>query len=120
MRAVLQSGGRVALPVVIGRGQPLEFRCWSEKAAMERGVWNIPHPASGELVFPSALVIPLVVFDDAGYRLGYGAGYYDITIARSSPRTLLVAVGFEFSRLSPIHPQPHDRPMDVIITDSAP
>lgn len=118
MRAVLQSGRRVALPVVIGRGHPLEFRCWSEKAAMERGVWNIPHPASGEPVFPSALVIPLVGFDDAGYRLGYGAGYYDITIASFSVRPVLVAVGFEFSRLSTIHPQPHDRPMDVIITET--
>lgn len=118
MRAVLQSGRGVALPVVIGRGHPLEFRRWSEKAAMERGVWDIPHPAAGEPVFPSALVIPLVGFDDGGYRLGYGAGYYDITIASFSVRPLLVAVGFEFSRLSTIHPQPHDQPMNVIITET--
>ena len=118
MREVLRCGGRVALPVVIGRGHPLEFRCWSEKAAMERGVWNIPHPASGEPVFPLALVIPLVGFDDAGYRLGYGAGYYDMTIASFAVRPRCVAVGFEFSRLPTIHPQPHDQPMDVIITEA--
>ena len=118
MREVLQSGGRVALPVVIGRGHPLEFRCWTEKAEMEPGVWNIPHPASGEPVFPSALVVPLVGFDDAGYRLGYGAGYYDMTIASFAVRPFLVAVGFEFSRLATIYPQTHDQPMDVIITEA--
>ena len=118
MREILRTGGRVALPVVIGRGQPLVFRCWTESAAMERGVWNIPHPASGESVFPSALVIPLVGFDDAGYRLGYGAGYYDMTIASLAVRPRCIAVGFEYSRLPTIYPQPHDRPMDVIITEA--
>jgi 5-formyltetrahydrofolate cyclo-ligase len=118
MREILRSGGRVALPVVIARGQPLQFRCWTEKAAMEAGVWNIPHPAAGESVFPSALVIPLVGFDEAGYRLGYGAGYYDATVASFAPRPLLVAVGFEFSRLPTIYPQPHDQPMDIIITEA--
>jgi len=118
MREILRSGGRVALPVVRGRGKPLEFRCWSETAKMESGVWNIPHPASGEPVFPSALVIPLVGFDDAGYRLGYGAGYYDITIGNFSETPFRVAVGFEFSRLPTIYPQPHDWRMDVIITET--
>jgi 5,10-methenyltetrahydrofolate synthetase len=118
MREVLANGGRVALPVVIGRGQPLQFRCWTESAEMESRVWNIPHPASGEPVFPSALVIPLVGFDDGGYRLGYGAGYYDMTIASFAVRPYLVAVGFEFSRLPTIYPQPHDQPMDVIITEA--
>jgi 5-formyltetrahydrofolate cyclo-ligase len=117
MRQVLGGGGRVALPVVIGRGRPLQFRCWTETAQMESGVWNIPHPTSGESVFPSTLVIPLVGFDDAGYRLGYGAGYYDTTIASLAVRPRLVAVGFEFSRLPTIYPQPHDQPMDVIITE---
>jgi len=118
MREVLRSGGRVALPVVIGRGHPLQFRCWTEAAEMESGVWNIRHPASGEPVFPSALVIPLVGFDDAGYRLGYGAGYYDTTIASLAARPYLVAVGFEYSRLPTIYPQPHDQPMDVVITEA--
>jgi len=118
IREILKRGGRVALPVVIARGQPLQFRCWTENTAMEPGVWNIPHPAAGETVFPSALVIPLVGFDDAGYRLGYGAGYYDLTIASFAARPLLVAVGFEFSRLPTIYPQPHDQPMDIIITEA--
>jgi 5-formyltetrahydrofolate cyclo-ligase len=85
---------------------------------MESGVWNIPHPANGPAVQPSALVIPLVGFDDAGYRLGYGAGYYDMTLAGCESRPVAVGVGFEFSRLPTIHPQPHDLPMEVIITES--
>jgi 5-formyltetrahydrofolate cyclo-ligase len=119
MREVVRCGGRVALPVVIARGQPLEFRCWTEDAEMHVGVWKIPHPANGQAVLPSALVIPLVGFDDAGYRLGYGAGYYDATLAACERPPLAIGVGFEFSRLSTIHPQPHDRPMDVIITETS-
>lgn len=118
MREVLRGGGRVALPVVVSRGRPLEFRDWTEGAEMEKGVWNIPHPANGPPVRPSALVIPLVGFDAAGFRLGYGAGYYDMTLAAHDQRPLAIGVGFEFSRLPTIHPQPHDRPMDVIITES--
>jgi 5-formyltetrahydrofolate cyclo-ligase len=118
MREILRTGGRVALPVVIARGQPLEFRNWNEEARMESGVWNIRHPASGPSVIPSALVIPLVGFDVEGYRLGYGAGYYDATVASFAAKQLLVGVGFEFSRLTTIYPQPHDKPMDVIITEA--
>jgi 5-formyltetrahydrofolate cyclo-ligase len=118
MREILVSGGRVALPVVIARGKPLEFRSWSEDVAMEAGVWNIPHPASGPSVTPSVLLIPLVGFDDEGYRLGYGGGYYDVTVASFAERPWLVGVGFEFSRLASIYPQPHDQPMDVIVTEA--
>jgi 5-formyltetrahydrofolate cyclo-ligase len=118
MREILRSGGRVALPVVLGHGRPLEFRCWTENAEMEIGVWNIPYPAGGSPVLPSAFIIPLVGFDDAGYRLGYGAGYYDMTLAASAARPVAVGIGFDFSRLPTIHPQSHDRAMDVIITDT--
>lgn len=118
MREVIRNGAQVALPVVIGRGRPLEFRCWTEDAKMEAGVWNILHPASGSPVSPSALVIPLVGFDEAGFRLGYGAGYYDSTLAGFARRPYAVGVGFEFSRLPTIFPQPHDCPMDVVITEA--
>jgi 5-formyltetrahydrofolate cyclo-ligase len=117
MREVLREGGRVALPVVVGRGMPLEFRLWTEDAKMEAGAWGIPHPADGPPVVPDALVVPLVGFDEVGYRLGYGAGYYDVTLASLSPRPLAVGVGFEFSRLVTIHPQAHDMAMDVIVTE---
>jgi 5-formyltetrahydrofolate cyclo-ligase len=118
MREILRCGGRVALPVVIARGQPLEFRYWTEETEMQPGVWNTSHPASGSAVQPSALVVPLVGFDEAGYRLGYGAGYYDATLAACIERPLTVGVGFEFSRLETIHPQSYDQPLDVIITEN--
>lgn len=117
MREVLAAGGRVALPVVIRRNTPLEFRLWSERAAMEAGVWNILHPAEGPAVAPLALIVPLVGFDEAGFRLGYGAGYYDATLASLASRPFTVGVGFEFSLLKTIHPQPHDIPLDVIVTE---
>lgn len=117
MREVLAAGGRVALPVVIARGEPLEFRCWTETAAMEAGVWNIPHPAEGPPVNPDALIVPLVGFDEAGFRLGYGAGYYDATLAALSPRPFTMGVGYEFSRLRSIYPQAHDVPLDIIVTE---
>lgn len=118
MRDVLSAGGKVALPVVLGRGQPLEFRAWTQDAKMEAGVWNIPHPASGPALEPPVLIVPLVGFDDGFFRLGYGAGYYDMTVAALSQRPLAVGIGFDFSHLSTIHPQPHDQPMDVIITET--
>ena len=114
----LRNGAQVALPVVIGPGRPLEFRCWTEDATMEAGVWNILHPASGSPVSPSALVIPLVGFDEAGFRLGYGAGHYDTTLAAFARRPHAIGVGFESSCLPTIFPQPHDCPMDVIITEA--
>jgi 5-formyltetrahydrofolate cyclo-ligase len=117
MRDVLKAGGRVALPVVVARGLPLEFRPWTETTRMEAGVWNIPQPAEGSPVTPTVLVIPVVGFDDAGYRLGYGAGYYDMTLASFSPRPFTVGIGFESARLSTIYPLSHDVAMDVILTE---
>lgn len=117
MRDVLRAGGEVALPVVIARGQPLEFRPWTERTKMESGAWKILHPAEGPSVTPTALVVPLLGFDDEGFRLGYGAGYYDITLASLLPRPFTVGVGFESARLPSIRPQPHDIGLDVIVTD---
>jgi 5-formyltetrahydrofolate cyclo-ligase len=117
MREVANRGCRVALPVVIARGTALEFRLWTETTRMEAGVWNIPQPADGARVTPAVLVIPLVGFDDEGYRLGYGGGYYDVTLASFFPRAFTMGVGFEASYLPTIYPQAHDVPMDVILTE---
>ncbi|MGH6741178.1 MAG: 5-formyltetrahydrofolate cyclo-ligase, partial [Bradyrhizobium sp.] len=80
-------------------------------------VYDIPYPASGEPVKPSILLIPVVGFDEAGYRLGYGGGFYDRTIATYTEKPLCVGNGFELGRLATIYPLPHDIPMDYVVTE---
>jgi 5-formyltetrahydrofolate cyclo-ligase len=115
----LEDGGCVALPVVVVKSAPLEFRRWQPGMKMIRGVWNIPVPADENLVQPDALLVPLVGFERTGYRLGYGGGYYDRTLAASSPRPFCIGLGYERCGLATIHPQPHDIPMDLIVTDES-
>jgi 5-formyltetrahydrofolate cyclo-ligase len=107
----------VALPVVLGKGLPLEFRRWSRDMEMASGVYDIPYPARGEAVQPAVLIIPMVGFDEAGYRLGYGGGFYDRTLASYAKKPLCIGVGFELGRLATIHPLPHDIPMDWLATE---
>lgn len=118
-RAHLDAGGRVVMPAVIAKGAPVEFRSWYEQAPMGRDVYNIPVPAERTVLEPDALLVPLVGFDAQCYRLGYGGGYYDRTLAASARRPYCVGVGFEFARLESIRPQPHDVPMDTIITEAS-
>jgi 5-formyltetrahydrofolate cyclo-ligase len=109
---------RLALPVVVRKAEPLIFREWWPGITMASGLWNIPVPAAGEPVAPSLLLVPVVGFDRQNYRLGYGGGYYDRTLAAAGrPRT--VGVGFEHSQIATIYPQPHDIPMDQVITERA-
>ncbi|MGH7090194.1 MAG: 5-formyltetrahydrofolate cyclo-ligase [Stellaceae bacterium] len=117
-RRFLAAGGAVALPVVVAKRQPLEFRAWRPGAAMAAGVYDIPYPADGPAVLPQALVVALLGFDEAGYRLGYGAGFYDRTFASFAAKPFALGVGFELGRLATIFPQPHDVPMDEILTES--
>jgi 5,10-methenyltetrahydrofolate synthetase len=104
--------------VVIRKGWPLEFRRWRPGEALERGFWNIPVPANGPAVLPDVLVAPLVGFDGEHYRLGYGGGFYDRTIAAAQNHPQVIGVGFEHCRLPTIYPQPHDIRMDAIVTDA--
>jgi len=113
----VKNGGRVGLPVVVTESAPVEFWSWRPEMPMSRGVWNIPIPAERELLEPEALIVPLVGFDPQRYRLGYGGGYYDRTIAASRRRPFCVGLGYEAARLATIFPQTHDIPMDLIITD---
>lgn len=116
-RTLRDAGVRVALPVVVERARPLAFREWWPGMRMAPGVWNIPVPAEGEWVQPDVLLVPLLGFDDSGYRLGYGGGYYDRTLAAMPTKPLAIGLGYELSRLATIHPQPHDVPMDLIVTE---
>lgn len=112
-----ERGSRLALPVIVERGQPLVFREWSPGSLMVQGTWKIPMPQSGDSVFPDLLVVPLVGFDNQGYRLGYGGGFYDRTIAAMQERPRTIGVGFEFGRLTTIYPQPHDISLERIVTE---
>lgn len=118
MRELIDDGIAVALPVVVEKCTPVEFWNWRTDMPMELGFWDIPVPRRREPVRPDVLLVPLVGFDAACYRLGNGGGYYDRTIAAMTPRPIVLGVGYEFSRLETIFPQPHDIPMDAIITES--
>lgn len=117
LMSLRDQGTRLALPVVVEKAHPLQFREWWPGMPMSRGVWNIPIPSEGEAVIPEVLIAPLVGFDPAGYRLGYGGGFYDRTIAAMPTKPLAIGVGFELARVATIYPQAHDMPMDVIVTE---
>jgi len=111
-------GWRAALPAVVEPRTPLEFRAWAPGEPLVPGVWKIPVPEQRRVVTPDAVLVPLVGFDPAHYRLGYGGGYYDRTLASLSPRPFAIGVGFEQGRLATIYPQAHDIPMDVVVTEA--
>lgn len=112
-----EAGVRVALPVVEQIAAPLVFRRWSPGQRMQRGVWNIPvPPPDAAALAPDILLAPLLGWDGAGYRLGYGGGYFDRTLAMPGTR-IAIGVGFESGRLTTVFPQPHDIPMDIVVTE---
>jgi 5-formyltetrahydrofolate cyclo-ligase len=111
-------GSPVALPVVVNKKGPLEYRAWRPGEKLVDGVWNIPIPERRQIVIPQAVLAPLVGFDRDCYRLGYGGGYFDRTLAALAPRPWAIGVGFELSRLESIYPQDFDIPMDLIVTES--
>jgi 5,10-methenyltetrahydrofolate synthetase len=116
MHELCARGVRVALPVVVAYGRPLEFREWHPHARLERGVWKIPFPADGAVVRPEVAIAPLVGFDRACYRLGYGGGFFDRTLASLEPRAKAIGVGYRETALATIFPQSFDVPMDWIVT----
>lgn len=118
LQGLAARGAIAALPVVTAQGAPLTFRRWTADSRMERGIWNIPVPADGPPVTPDITLSPLVGWDAAGYRLGYGGGYFDRTLAALSPRPYAIGIGLDAARLSTIFPQPHDIAMQMIVTES--
>lgn len=116
MTGAVERGARIGLPVVVAKGQPLIFREWRPRCRMERGIWNIPIPAEGEQVVPDVTIAPPIGFDPGCYRLGYGGGFYDRTLASISPRPTAIGIAHTLAAIKTIFPQPHDIPMDVIVT----
>ena len=96
-----RSGGAARLPVVAGKGKPLIMRAWTFGEPLGAGVWGIrePKPQAAE-VEPDILIVPLLAFDRRGHRIGYGAGYYDMTIAALRAKKPILAVGIAYAQKS--------------------
>jgi len=110
-------GAVIALPVVVAPRTPLIFREWHPGVAMAHGVYDIPYPADTPEVVPDTVLVPMNGCDAEGYRLGYGGGFFDRTLAARSPKPLVIGVAFEIARIDTIHPQPYDIPMDFVVTE---
>jgi 5,10-methenyltetrahydrofolate synthetase len=118
MERLRARGWITALPSVVGPRTPLEFRLWDSESEMEAGVYGIPVPRDRNLVTPDVIITPLVAFDTAKYRLGYGAGYFDATLASLEPRPRAIGVGFELGSVETIYPMETDIPMEFIVTEA--
>lgn len=118
IRTFRSRGARAALPAVVAKEGPLEFRLWWPGAPMSPGVYAIPVPDGTLRVMPDAAIVPMNGFDEHGYRLGYGGGYFDRTLSAFKPRPLAIGVSYELARMPTIFPQPHDIAMDFIVTQA--
>lgn len=118
MAKITERGATAALPVVVEKGRPLVFRAYKPGDRLEKGVWNIPIPAEGTEIVPDIVVAPVVGFDPRNYRLGYGGGFFDRTLATLANKPLVIGVGYSAQAIPTIHPQPHDIPMDRIVTEA--
>ena len=112
--------GPVGVPVILGAGQALRFREWSPGCAMMAGEFGALIPAEGVWLEPEVVIVPLVGFDARGYRLGYGGGFYDRTLAGLRARHDVMAVGFAFAaqELPEVPIDQYDQRLDVIVTEA--
>ena len=117
LASLVEGGIACALPLVVAKGAPLRFRAWSPGCRMEQGFWDIPVPAEGPFLTPDVLIAPVVGFDAQCYRLGYGGGYFDRTLATLAAPYRVLGVGYEATAMATIHPLPHDIPMQRVVTE---
>ena len=118
MERLQLKGWVTALPSVVRRRAPLDFLRWTVGMEMDKGPYDIPVPRDRKIVHPSIVIAPLVAFDRNNFRLGYGSGYFDITLAALQPRPQTIGVGFELSAIETIHPLLTDIPLDLVITEA--
>ena len=111
-------GAIAALPEVIDKAAPLRFSKWWPGAPMRAGVYEIPVPDGTEVLLPDLAIVPMNGFDRRGYRLGYGGGFFDRTLAACERRMIAIGVAYEMLQLESIYPQPHDIPMDFVVTEA--
>jgi 5,10-methenyltetrahydrofolate synthetase len=109
-----------SLPIIKERGAALEFHAWTPDMPMKTGHHNIAEPTTGQVVLPELVFVPCVGFDDDGYRLGYGGGYYDRTLAAwpDSRKPLTVGIAYEACRTQALQREAHDIPLDLIVTEA--
>ena len=120
MQSLGEQGARLALPRIVGRRQPLSMRAWQFGGPLDRGQWGIREPKpEAPVVDPDIVLVPLLAFDRAGYRIGYGAGYYDKTLARLRSLKTIVAVGIAFAaqEVPEIPKTPRDERLDLVLTE---
>jgi 5-formyltetrahydrofolate cyclo-ligase len=120
LRRLADAGARLALPVVAGRGQPLIMRAWSFDDPLVRGVWDIREPGlEAPQVEPDIMIVPLLAFDRSGHRIGYGAGYYDMTITALRAGKAIVAIGIAFAaqEIRSVPATPRDARLDLVLTE---
>jgi 5-formyltetrahydrofolate cyclo-ligase len=116
-RTLRDRGALTALPVVVAPKSPLIFREWHPGIELAVGPLDIPYPKDSAEVVPEAVLLPMNGWDAHGYRLGYGAGFFDRTLASLNKRPIVIGVSYEFARLDTIHPQSWDIPMDFVVTE---
>jgi 5-formyltetrahydrofolate cyclo-ligase len=120
MQKLNEMGARLALPAIAARGKPLILRAWQFGAPLARGQWGIREPTpEAPDVEPDILLVPLLAFDRTGHRIGYGAGYYDITIHRLRARKPITAVGIAFAaqQVAKVPATPRDERLDLVLTE---
>jgi 5-formyltetrahydrofolate cyclo-ligase len=120
LAAMVAHQGVVGVPVIMGKGRALRFREWTPGCAMVPGEFGALIPAEGAWVVPEVLIVPLVAFDARGYRLGYGGGYYDRTLAGLRAGGQVLAIGFAFTgqELPQVPIEPTDQRLDLIVTEA--
>jgi 5,10-methenyltetrahydrofolate synthetase len=116
-RRLRDRGAVTALPVVVAPRTPLIFREWHPGVRLERGVYDIPYPVGSREVQPDTVLLPMLGFDDAGYRLGYGGGFFDRTLAAAQRAPTVIGIAHELAHLDTIYPQSYDIPMDWVVTE---
>ncbi|MDR3473212.1 MAG: 5-formyltetrahydrofolate cyclo-ligase [Devosia sp.] len=108
----------VCLPVVLGEGQPLDMRLWEQGAPLYPSGFGTLAPSEiAPRAEPDIVVMPLLAFDKVGTRLGYGGGYYDRTFAGMKKRPRLIGFAFSAQELPTIPREPHDLPLDAVVTE---
>ena len=116
-RRLRDRGAVTALPVVVAPRTPLVFREWHPGVTLASGALDIPYPVDSPEVVPQAVLLPMNGWDAKGYRLGYGAGFFDRTLASLEKKPAVIGVSYEQARLDTIHPQPWDIPVDYLVTE---